>query len=142
MGEGWICRNEPQLTMCFDHLRKSWDWSKPISIEWSDGTKKSLGQNNLCHKWFSVIAEHLNKLPNRDGMYTKEDIKDYLKKRFGIRKRFIDPITSEEVQKLKSMTDYKKGEMTEFMRQVEIFASDINCLLPFWGEYESMRDAA
>jgi hypothetical protein len=128
--------------MCFDHLRKNWDWKKQLSIEWHDGIKKSMGQNNLCHKWFSVIAVHLNNLPERAGIYTQDDIKDYLKKRFGVRKRFIDPITCEEVQKLKSMRDYEKGEMTTFMKQVEIFCADINCLLPFWGEYETLRHAA
>lgn len=141
-GDSWVCRNVGQFEMFARHIRDGWDWSKPLSISWTDAVKKSQGQNNLCHKWFDVIAKHLNTLPNREGMYTKDDIKDYLKKRFGVRKTFIDPITGEEIQKLKSVGDYTKGEMTAFMLRVEVFASDIGAVLPFWGEYESLRMVA
>lgn len=141
-GESWICRNRQQFDMFVAHIAGHWDWTVPLSISWTSGVKKSMGQNALVHVWFREIARHLNKLPGRDGMYTEDDMKDYCKKRWGIRKDFIDPMTGEEMQKLKSLGDYLKGEMTAFMNCVSEFAASIGCTLPVWGEFESLRASA
>ena len=138
--EGWVCRNETQLLFCFEHLRKHWDWSKPISIEWHDGVKKSLGQLALVHVWIRLITQHMNKLPGND--YDEETVKTYLKRRFGVRIMSKDLVTGEPMPSLKSYANYEKGEMTQHMNAVSAFAAEIGCTLPVWGEYEDLRGAA
>lgn len=140
-GEGWICRNAGQFEMFCKHIRESWNWDRPISISWMCGIKKTLGQNALVHVWFRAIANHLN-ATQKAYEYTEEDLKDYLKKNYGERKNFLDPQTGEEVQKLKSLSEYTKGEMTVFMQKIEAYTNNIGCLLPVWGEYEKTREAA
>jgi len=107
MAEAWVCRDEQQLVFCFEHLRKYWDWSKPISIEWHDGVKKSLGQLALIHVWIRLITQHMNKLPGND--YDEETVKTYLKRRFGTRIESRDLVTGEPMAALKSYARYDRG---------------------------------
>jgi len=140
MAEAWVCRDEQQLVFCFEHLRKYWDWSKPISIEWHDGVKKSLGQLALIHVWIRLITQHMNKLPGND--YDEETVKTYLKRRFGTRIESRDLVTGEPMPALKSYARYDRGEMARHMDEVAAFAASIGCTLPVWGEYEQTRNAA
>ena len=139
-GQGWVCRDEHQLTMCFDHLRKNWDWKKQLSIEWHDGIKKSMGQLALVHVWIRLITQHMNKLQGND--YDDETVKTYLKRRFGTRIESKDLVTGEPMPALKSYARYEKGEMAQHMNQIAVFASEIGCTLPVYGEYETLRHAA
>lgn len=139
-GEGWICRNDKQFKMFCDHILKTWDWSKPLSIQWQDGITKSLGQLALIHVWIRVITAHMNKLPGND--YDEETVKTYLKRKFGVQIVSRDLLTGEPMPALKSYSKYLKGEMTLHMNRVSEFSADIGCLLPVWGEYEQTRNSA
>ena len=139
-GEWWICRNLGQFDGFCAHIKQSWDWDKPLSIKWSSGVTKSLGQNALAHVWFRVIAQHMNKLPGND--YDEETIKTYCKRKWGVRITTKDPESGDPMQALKSLSRYEKGEMTALMNDVSEFAARIGCTLPIWGEYEeAMRSA-
>lgn len=139
-GEGWVCRSVTQLDAFYAHMAKNWDWSKPLSIQWSDGIKKSMGQLALIHVWIRAITLHMNKLPGND--YDEETVKTYLKRRFGVRIESKDLVTGEPMPALKSYARYEKGEMTQHMNQVAAFAADIGCTLPVYGEYDELMHAA
>lgn len=139
-GEGWVCRDVNQLRLCFKHLADNWDWQKPLSIEWHDGVRKSLGQNALVHVWIRLITQHMNKLPGND--YDEETVKTYLKRRFGTRIESRDLVTGDPMPALKSYSRYDKGEMTAHMNQIAAFAAEIGCTLPVYGDYESLRHSA
>jgi len=140
MSEAWICRDVGQLAMFAEHFRNTWDWTKPLSITWSSGAKKSMRQNALVHVWIREITKHMNKLPGND--YLESTIKTYLKRKYGIRIESKDPLTGEPMPALKSYGDYEKGEMTAHMNLVSEFAAHIGCTLSVWGEYETLRMAA
>lgn len=140
MSESWICRNSQQFDMFVAHIRETWDWSDPLSIKWSKGIQKSLGQNALIHVWFRVICQHMNKLPGND--YDEDTIKTYLKRKYGIRITSKDPETGDPMPALKSLSRYEKGEMTALMNDVSEFAARIGCTLPIWGEYDDLRRSA
>lgn len=136
----WPCRAESQFDLFVNHIKQNWDWSKALSIKWSVGEKKSLGQNALIHVWIRHITLHMNKLPDND--YDEETVKTYIKRRFGIRIESKDLLTGEPMPALKSFSRYEKGEMTALMNKVEEFAAHIGCTLPIWGEYQDLRGAA
>lgn len=140
MAESWVCRDAQQLELFCAHIKKTWDWSKPLSIDWHAGQKKSMGQNALAHVWIRAIASHMNKLPGND--YDDETVKTYIKRRFGTRIESRDLVTGEPMPALKSYARYEKGEMTEHLNRVAAFAAEIGCTLPIWGEYETLRDCA
>lgn len=139
-GEAWLCRTEKQLDLFVQHIRQTWDWSKPLSIKWQSGAQKSMGQNALAHVWFRAITAHMNKLPGND--YDEETVKTYLKRKYGLRIESRDLLTGEPMPALKSLARYDKGEMVVFMNNVAAFAAAIGCTLPIWGEYEELRSAA
>jgi len=136
----WPCRHENQFDLFVNHIKQNWDWSKVLSIKWSVGEKKSLGQNALIHVWIRHITLHMNKLPEND--YDEETVKTYIKRRFGIRIESKDLLTGEPMPALKSFSRYEKGEMTALMNKVEEFAACIGCTLPMYGEYLELRGAA
>lgn len=140
MSEGWLCRNAEQFDLFCNHICNNWDWSRPLSIQWQEGARKSAGQNALIHVWFRVITAHMNKLPGND--YDEETVKTYCKRRWGTRIESRDLITGEPMPALKSLSRYEKGEMTALMNSVAEFAASIGCTLPVWGEYERLRDCA
>lgn len=139
-GEAWVCKTDKQLDLFVRHVRETWDWSRPLSIKWSAGHARGMGQNALLHAWVREIARHLNRLPGND--HDEETVKTYLKRRFGRVASFPDPVTGEPMPYLISTAKYEKGEMTAFMNSVHAFAADIGCTLSIWGEYDDLRHAA
>lgn len=136
----WPCRCERQFDAFVHHIKTTWDWEVPLAIQWSDGEKKSMGQNALVHVWIRYITLHMNKTAGND--YDEETVKTYLKRKFGIRIESKDLITGESMPALKSYSKYSKGEMTAHMNQIAEFCAHIGCTLPVWGEYEQLRAAA
>lgn len=135
-GDGWLCRNKTQFDMFVRHIAETWDWKDSLSIKWTSGAQKSMGQLALVHVWIRHITLHMNKLPGND--YEEEAVKTYLKRRFGVKSTFKDPMTGELMPALKSYSRYEKGEMTHHMNLVSAFASEIGCSLPVWGEYNEL----
>jgi hypothetical protein len=69
-----------------------------------------------------VISEHLG--------YTREDVRYYLKKRFGAFVERVDIDTGEIVSEPKSMARYTKGEASVFIDESIQFATSIGCMIP------------
>lgn len=137
MSEGWLCRDERMLDAFVGHIKTNWDWTKPLLVKWQNGKMKSYGQISLAHVWFQAMADHVNKKqPGHD--FTKEDIKTELKRQYGIRLTKPNFMTGKETVYLKSLGDYDKGEMHDFMGKVDRYAVSIGCLLPVHGEYEEL----
>jgi hypothetical protein len=126
--ESWVCRDESQLKMCFEHLRKYWDWSNSIAIKWQNGAIKSDDQRALCHIWIREIQRHMNKTPG--NAFTEEEVKTWLKRKYGIIEMGKDLVSGEKMPYLKSTEKYLKGEMYHFMQQLDVFAANIGCILP------------
>ena len=137
MSEGWICRDVRMFDAFVGHIKTNWDWSRPLLVKWQDGRLKSHGQISLVHVWFRVMADHVNKNhPGHD--FTEEDIKTEMKRQHGIRMTKPSPVTLQETVYLKSLGDYTKGELHDFMSKVDRYAVSIGCLLPVLGEYQDL----
>lgn len=99
--------------------------------------KRSLSQNNLLHKYFTIMAEECGQ-----GM---EEIKMIMKMKFGpveaITDRDGEEMHDEEgevITKLKSSADYSTKEMTDFIENVRDWSVQfLNCYLP---EPEELRN--
>jgi hypothetical protein len=140
-GDAWLCRDEKQLLFCFEHLRKYWDWSNPMSIKWQSGSLKSRDQLALCHIWIREIQKHMNKTPG--NAFTEEEVKTWLKRKFGVIESGKDLISGERMPYLKSVGDYTKDEMWHFMNKLDVFAAEHSCVLsPGVGGYWYEREAA
>jgi len=137
----WTCRTREQFNAFVSHVVELWDFEKPLLIKWSVGEKRSLGQNALFHVWIRHLTLHMNKKTPQIN-YDEDAVKTYIKRRWGIRTVFVDPITGEEMPSLKSTGKYEKGEMTALMNKTEEFAACIGCTLPMYGEYLELRGAA
>jgi hypothetical protein len=139
--ESWVCKEEGQLKMCFEHLKKVWDWSQPIAIKWQSGSLKSDDQMSLCHIWMREIQQHMNNTPG--NAFTEEEVKTWLKRKYGVILMGKDLETGKDVPYLKSTRDYLKGEMWHFMSQIDVFAAERGCILsPGFGGYWYERQAA
>jgi len=133
--ESWVCKEEGQLKMCFEHLRKCWDWSNPISIKWQSGAIKSDDQRALCHIWMREIRKHMNKTPGNN--FTDCEVKTWLKRKFGVIEMGKDLESGKDMPYLKSTEKYLKGEMYHFMQNLDQFAAEHGCILPtVYGTYE------
>jgi len=141
MSEGWICKDAGQFDRFCAHITRNWDWSKPLSIEWQEGVKRSMGQSALVHVWIRALTDYVNgRVKGTDC--DEETMKTSLKREFGIRVNITDPITGKDTVVLKSIRKYSKGELYEFMQKVDAYASSIGCLLPVYGEYDQLRKEA
>lgn len=136
----WTCRTRAQFDSFVSNVVDLWHFENPLLIKWSAGEKRSLGQNALFHVWIRHLTLHMNKTTEYE--YDEDAVKTYIKRRWGIRTVFVDPITGEEMPSLKSTGKYDKGEMTALMNKVEEFAACIGCTLPVWGEYLDLMEAA
>lgn len=92
--------------------------------------EKSLGQINLIHKLFSVIAKELGYFPHQ--------IKEHVKNEYGVwesmkdRKgnEMVNLDTGEVVMVAKSLADYSVEEMTDLINVVYEFSKERNIKLP------------
>ena len=141
VSESWICKDPQAFSRFVDHIVKNWDYSKALSVQWSAGVKRSMGQLSLCHVWIRAMTDYINgRVKGTDC--DEETMKTSLKREFGIRITICDPITGKDTVVLKSLGRYEKGEMLEFMQRIDAYAAGIGCLLPVYGEYETLRAAA
>lgn len=141
--ESWVCKDEKQLAMCFEHLKKAWDWAKPLAIKWADGSMKTADQLALVHIWFREIANHLTAI-NKDGLVFNEDeVKVELKRQKGVILMAKDLTTGKNKPYLKSLGKYTKAEMRHFMNEVDVWAAERSCILsPGVAGYWYERQAA
>ncbi|MDX1784186.1 MAG: hypothetical protein R3361_08510, partial [Aequorivita vladivostokensis] len=88
MAEYYIARHFDELTKVFELLKNTWDWSKPLKIEWKASRKiRSLPQNSLFHVWCGEFATYLTQLsymaPHPEfgpQMFQLEDVKTMAKR--------------------------------------------------------------
>jgi len=150
MGQYWLCKNEKELDNFHAELKKTWDFSKPLKIEWKQYRgSRTLDQLALAHIWFKDIAKALSRVQfmGDDGELMSEvfdsedDIKPMLKRSYGIIEKRLDPINKKMVPRLKSLGKYDKGELYQFLEQVQICAATKwGIILESKGEYKSLKD--
>lgn len=92
---------------------------------------RSLGQNNLLHKYLTKMGEEIG--------YDLNEMKDLMKLKFGVMEPVVDkngnevydPETGELQEKQKSTADYKTDEMTVFIDKIRQFSHEVlGCYLP------------
>lgn len=96
---------------------------------------RSLSANSLCHVWFRDIAKHLTdnaeSLNLRDGdtlfTYSEDDVKTLLKRYHGLILTKQNPLSGKREQVLKSLADYDKSELYDFMQKIK------HTSLHIWG---------
>jgi hypothetical protein len=138
MSEFWICRDPTQLKdrLAFfeQWLREQWDWSRPV--EWRAKPyvgRRSLSQNALFHIWCREMAEHFTA---KGVDINEEKAKDLLKYRFlGTHDIIVGNTTIPN--QLKSTSKLDRGEMFDFMNQVQVWLLDhgVNVTCPDDSEY-------
>ena len=138
MGEFWLCRDLNQLKDRLAHfekyLRESWDWSKPV--EWRVKPyvgRRSLSQNALFHIWCREMAAHFSE---RGMDIDEEKAKVLLKYRFlGTHDIIVNNTVIPD--QIRSTSKLDRGEMFDFMNQVQVWLLDcgVHVTCPHDSEY-------
>ena len=108
---------------------------KACIVELTEKQKnRTIGQNDLFHKWISVFADHIGE-PSFEAC--KRDVKRYL-----LGQKIVTNVFTKKDQ----YEDYKTSEMSieqlaKFMSKFKIWAqTEFGCYLPYFGDpgYEEM----
>lgn len=87
--------------------------------------RRTLPQNALYWQWLTVMGEHFT---GKGYPLTKDDAHDLMRHKFlGHETKTIGKT---EITKLRSTADLDKGEMTDYMTQIDNWCVDHGCLLP------------
>lgn len=118
------------------HLKENWDWSRPVSITFKpyEGAR-SLDQNALFHVWIREMVAHFK--PARPEL-TEDEMKAICKYRF----LGTEPVKAGKVViegQLRHTSKLKRGEMYEFMEQVNQWCLDLGLNLSVPDDSEFMR---
>ena len=140
MGEFWLCRDPSQLRQRLENFEKwllaNWDWSKPV--EWRAKPyvgRRSLSQNALFHIWCREMAKHFGA---KGVDINEEKAKDLLKYRF-LGTHDIIVGTTTIPNQLKSTSKLDRGEMFDFMNQVQVWLLDHGVQLSCPDDSEYMQ---
>lgn len=140
MSDFWLCRDPNHLKDRLHFfelwLRENWDWSRPV--EWRVKPyvgRRSLSQNALFHIWCREMAKHFEA---KGVEIDEEKAKDLLKYRFLGTKDIIVGSTTIPNQ-LKSTSKLDRGEMFDFMNQVQVWLLDHGVQLSCPDDSEYMQ---
>lgn len=147
-GDFWVLRHErdvdSRLEFLAAHLKERGIWPIEIKIDrYRDA--RSLSQNALYQVWARQFARHLLK-QTEITPDDHEDMKQSLIRHcyaetgwnFLVRK-FHDLLTDEWKVTTRSTSDFKQGEMYQFMSWVQAKAADSGLILETAGEYEELK---
>jgi hypothetical protein len=140
MSDFWLIQNKEQLNermrFLFEHLRDSWDWSQPVELKVKPYVKsRSLSQNALFHVWCREMADHFK---SRGADVNEDKMKDLLKYKFlGTEDRVVGKTVIPS--QLRETSGLDKGEMMDFMDQVQNWGLDLGVELTCPADSEYMR---
>lgn len=139
MGEFWIAKNNEQLDYFCEHIKRVWDFNRPLRIEWKEGSARSNAQNNYLHALFADIALAGCK---RNGIefdrdHHPKEVKDFFKERFGKKEDKFSLIDKAEVATLVSTAKYTKGEMHDFIEKIQAWCAHAGITVNF-EKYKDM----
>jgi len=126
MGEFWLIKDPIEIKgriKAFQaFLEKEWCWDKPVA--WQVEVyqpRRSLNQNALFHVWCRDMTRHFKKRGGFIG--TEDELKLMIKNKFlGTEDVKIgNTVIPAQVRNTKKL---KRGEMLQFMQQVEAWAID------------------
>ena len=141
-GEFWRIENKQRIDEVFanlkQHILETWDWAKPLALQVKpyEG-KRSLDQNALLHVWIREMVAHFK--PARPEL-DEEEMKSIVKYRFlGTESIKAGKIMIEN--QLRHTSKLKRGEMYEFMEQVNQWCLDLglNLTVPDDSEFMQIR---
>lgn len=110
-----------------DHLSKN--EGKLYRIEQVQNTR-SLQQNSLLWLYYTTIADHTG--------YTPDEVHQVMKQRHLPKQKVV--LRGGEYEVIKSTTKLRKGEMVEFLMNIERDASDMGIILPNPQEWKKNPD--
>lgn len=136
------------LTKFLFGLLSGVDDSKIYRVTIKEARSRSLDQNSLMWLWLTELANHFSAkgVTGETGeALGKDDMHDIMRHKFlGYEtvKRKIGQTVIEEY-KLKSTADLEKGDMHQYLTQIDQWAVEHGCLLPHPEdcEYEQLREA-
>jgi hypothetical protein len=141
-GEFWRIENKQRIDEVFanlkQHILDTWDWAKPLALQVKpyEG-KRSLDQNALFHVWIREMVAHFK--PARPEL-DEEEMKSIVKYRFlGTESIKAGKIMIEN--QLRHTSKLKRGEMYEFMEQLNQWCLDLglNLTVPDDSEFMQIR---
>lgn len=98
-------------------------------------------QNRYFHgPVLTYLTAHLYECTGR--RWERDEVKNYLKERFGPKEPIVDPFTGElRSETLKSMAKYEVGEFIDFLDSIHAWmAMDLGLLMPDPSEYREGND--
>jgi hypothetical protein len=142
MSEFWIIKDAAQITerlVFFERwLRDNWNWEYPVQFKVGRyQEKRSLSQNALFHVWCREMADHFS---SKGADITEATMKELLKYKFlGTEDRVIHKTVIPA--QVRETSGLEKGEMMDFMDQVQSWALDhgVKLACPIDSEYMKLK---
>ena len=135
-----ICASREYLTSIFKECSAAIADHGFIKLEWSAGSNRSISQNGLYWMWMGQLAESFN-ARSKDGQWSKDDMHDLMRHKFlGYESKTIGKTELKDI--LRSTTKLLKGEMHQYMTQIDAWAVDVGVFLthPEDSEYMKLMD--
>ncbi|MCK5613689.1 hypothetical protein KAR91_68120, partial [Candidatus Pacearchaeota archaeon] len=134
-------KDEQKLMEWVKEIKQTWDWTKPLRIEWKVfSAQRKLSANNLYWLWLDTMAKHFSK---KKMSYTKDEMHDLMRHQF---LGYEDKIIGKTVisAQLKSTAEMGTPSFCDYMTKIDIWASDHGVLLsrPEDSEYAKYKEAA
>jgi len=143
MSEQFIIRNHTNLVAVIAHLSEM-KVDKPMVIDIKlQGTRRSLSQNALFHKWCVEISDFLIKKGRK--IWTPEFTKDSLKHTFlgyeEVERTDMKTGVIRVSSELKHTSKLATPEMYFFMSQVDAWANNVGCnvTIPARCDYSDLK---
>ena len=134
-----ICHDKERVDLALKQLgnqiRLKWDGDKPIEISYRKQMPAiTRSQQNLMWRWYTEIGKVVGK--------TKDEMHDLLRYKFFGTETVT--ILDEEITRLPSTTGKSRGEIAQYMLNIEVWATDLGIMLPMPedNEYMKYREAA
>ena len=140
LGDFWRVDRPQQFDHVIENFRAwvlgNWDWSKPLAIQAKPFEQvRSLSQNALFHVWMKEVRDHfIERTPD----VTEEHWKIFFKTEYlGTETIKAGKIVHEN--QLRHTSKLKRGEMYEFMEQINAWCTQRGLTLPVPDSSEFME---
>ncbi len=148
MGQLFTCNSEKTLKNFQAHVEELWEKNKYVTFEWRIGPDRSMNQNALFHLWAREYAASLLGAGQKD---VSEEILEGMKRTLK-RECYRDTawpfltiklrnlFSGEEKTDFRSSSNFKRGEMFQFMEWIQGYAAQHhNLILEAKGEFAKLK---
>ncbi len=142
MGEFWLIKDpievKDRIAAFKKFLDTEWCWDKPVSWQVKEyKPRRSISQNDLFHVWVRDMLRHFKKKGGFTG--TEEELKLMVKYKF-LGTEDIEVGSTNIPAQVRRTSALDRGEMLQFMEQVEAWCIDLGVKLtkPQQSEYAKL----